>query len=85
MRADIDMEKLHVNFVCYLCIGLSIFPPWKSLTNTQFENLYIYMCVCNYLYMLSAPFLDWGSGADDPDLSVALNSHTGINMVRTEL
>ena len=30
------------------------------------------MCVCKYLFMLSATFHDWGGRADDPNLSVAL-------------
>ena len=27
------------------------------------------ICVCKYLYMLSATVHDWGVGADDPDFS----------------
>ena len=30
------------------------------------------ICVCKYLYMLSATFDDWGGGANDPAFSVDL-------------
>ena len=36
------------------------------------HNLRTSICVCKYLYMLSATFHDWGGGVDDPDLSIAL-------------
>ena len=36
------------------------------------------ICVCKYLYMLSATFYDWGGGANDPAFSVDLTRSRAI-------
>ena len=40
LRTEIDVEKWHVNLVCYLCVGLSTSPPWTVVTLLQVWNFH---------------------------------------------
>ena len=62
-------------------ILIVIFSVQLQQTKTSDRKLFIFqhsniLCVCKYLYMLSATFHDRGNGADDPDLPVTLTRTT---------
>ena len=58
------------------CYWLFIIVPNYVLALLLIHSLRPSICVCRYLYMLSATFHDQGNGADDPDHSVNLPRST---------
>ena len=73
-----------LNYTMVICEGVFCYEKLLSVVHNYYYTLALLLihclrtsiCVCKYLYMLSATFHDRGGRVDDPHLSVALNRST---------